>query len=53
MEEDLEDIVFNLEVFLAGGPEQHSKMTTELHMGHPQAAWFTRPYAVLFLAKTE
>ncbi|MER5728434.1 hypothetical protein ABT084_08840 [Streptomyces sp. NPDC002138] len=53
VEEDLEDIAFELEVFLAGGPEQRSKITTELHVGHPHAAWFSPRYAVLYLAKTK
>nr|WTB28166.1 hypothetical protein OG781_00020 [Streptomyces sp. NBC_00830]WTB35917.1 hypothetical protein OG781_46565 [Streptomyces sp. NBC_00830] len=53
VEEDLDDIVFELEVFLAGGPEQHSTITTELHIGHPYATWFSPRYAVLYLAKTK
>ncbi|MFJ3882918.1 hypothetical protein ACIPW5_36380 [Streptomyces sp. NPDC090077] len=52
VEEDLEDIVFELAVFLAGGPEQRSKITTELHVGHPPATWFSPRYAVLYRAKT-
>ncbi|MFJ9342321.1 hypothetical protein ACIRP0_23945 [Streptomyces sp. NPDC101733] len=40
-------------MFLAGGPEQHSKITTELHTGHPPATWFGPRYAVLYRAKTK
>ncbi|MFD3870244.1 hypothetical protein [Streptomyces sp. NPDC058623] len=53
VEEDLDDIVFELEVFLAGGPEQHSTITTRVHIGHPHERWFNPPYAVLYLAKTK
>ncbi|WP_345190851.1 hypothetical protein [Streptomyces lavendulae] len=51
VEEDLEDIVFELTVFLAGGPEQRSNITTELHVGDPHAKWFSSRYAVLYRAK--
>ncbi|MER7514593.1 hypothetical protein ABTX82_40730 [Streptomyces lavendulae] len=51
VEEDLEDIVFELTLFLADGPEQRSNITTELHVGDPQATWFSSRYAVLYRAK--
>ncbi|MFB6783406.1 hypothetical protein ACFCX0_40315 [Streptomyces sp. NPDC056352] len=53
VEEDLDDIVFELRAFLGGGPEQHLTITTELHVGHPHATWFSPRYAVLYLAKTK
>ncbi|MCX5409911.1 hypothetical protein OHA37_39490 [Streptomyces sp. NBC_00335] len=51
VEEDVEDIVFELTVFLAGGPEQRSKITTELHVGDPHATWHSRRYAMLYRTK--
>ncbi|MFD5143084.1 hypothetical protein [Streptomyces sp. NPDC058401] len=51
VEEDVEDIVFELAVFLAGGPEQRSKITTELHVGDPHTTWNSPRYAVLYRAK--
>lgn len=34
--EDLDDIAFELEAFLAGGPEQSSTVTTRIHLGPPR-----------------
>lgn len=53
VQEDLDDIVFELEAFLGGGPEQRSDVTVEIHVGQPDATWSGRPHALLFLAKPE
>ncbi|MCX5152206.1 hypothetical protein OHB36_36710 [Streptomyces sp. NBC_00320] len=53
VEEDIDDIIFELEVFLGGGPEQHSEITTELHIDQPGATWPGHRHALLHLAKPE
>ncbi|MFF3215511.1 hypothetical protein ACFYYB_33370 [Streptomyces sp. NPDC002886] len=53
VEEDIDDIVFELKAFLGGGPEQHSEITTEVHVGGTVATWPGRQHALLYLAKPE
>ncbi|MFJ8212066.1 hypothetical protein [Streptomyces sp. NPDC096033] len=53
MEEDLDDIIFELEVFLGGGPEQRSEITAEVHVGRTDATWPGRQHALLYVAKPE
>ena len=50
--EDLADLTGDLGAFLAGGPEQHSTITTDLHIGQADSAWPGRQHALLYLAKT-
>jgi hypothetical protein len=49
--EDLTDIVSELEAYLAGGPEQHSLITTQIHVGRPDATWPGYAHALLYIAK--
>ncbi|WP_326790578.1 hypothetical protein [Streptomyces sp. NBC_00151] len=53
VEEDLDDIIFELEVFLGGGPEQRSEITAEVHVGRTDATWPGRRHALLYVAKPE
>lgn len=49
--EDLDDIVADLEAFLAGGPDQNSAITTRVHLGPPDATWPGSTQALLYVAK--
>ncbi|MFD6156533.1 hypothetical protein ACFWF7_18345 [Nocardia sp. NPDC060256] len=49
--EDLVEIVGDLEAFLSGGPEQGSVITTQVHLGWPDAVWHTGSYAPFYIAK--
>ena len=49
--EDLDDIAFELGAFLAGGPEEHSLITTQLHTGPADSSWPGRAHDLLYLAK--
>ncbi|MFC7266733.1 MULTISPECIES: hypothetical protein [Streptomyces] len=51
VDEDLDDIAFELEAFLGGGPEQRSEIITEVYVGPPDSTWSGRPHALLYLAK--
>ncbi|WP_329375696.1 hypothetical protein OG625_00155 [Streptomyces sp. NBC_01351] len=53
VEEDLDDIIFELSVFLGGGPEQHSEIAAEIHVGRTDATWPGRRHALLYVAKPE
>ncbi|WP_330309757.1 MULTISPECIES: hypothetical protein [unclassified Streptomyces] len=52
LEEDIDDIVFELEAFLGGGPEQHSQIASQVHVGQPDGTWPGRSHALLYLAKS-
>jgi hypothetical protein len=49
--EDLDDIVADLEAFLASGPDQASAITTRVHLGPPDATWPGSTQALLYVAK--
>jgi hypothetical protein len=53
IEEDIEDIAFELQAFLAGGPEQHSRIISRVHVGRPDATWPGRSHALLYLTKAQ
>ncbi|MFJ1709404.1 hypothetical protein [Kitasatospora sp. NPDC088346] len=53
IEEDIDDIAFELRAFLVGGPEQHSPITSRVHVGRPDATWPGRSHALLYLAKPQ
>ncbi|MBG6139010.1 hypothetical protein [Longispora fulva] len=49
--EDIDDIVFELEAFLGGGPEQSSHIVTRIHVGSAGEGWDGRKFDLLYLAK--
>ncbi|MEU8074899.1 hypothetical protein AB0B31_05570 [Catellatospora citrea] len=49
--EDVDDICFELEAFLAGGPEQRSCVSTRIYVGPADKDWPGSAHALLFLAK--
>jgi hypothetical protein len=49
--EDLDDIVADLEAFLAGGPDQNSAISTRVHLGPPDATWPGSTQTLLYVAK--
>jgi hypothetical protein len=48
---DSEDIFFELDASLSGGPEEHSELKTQIHVGQPDDTWVGRSHALLYLAK--
>ncbi|MFH9355645.1 hypothetical protein [Kitasatospora sp. NPDC017646] len=52
IQEDIEDVAFELETFLSGGPEQHSQIVSQVHVGQPDDTWPGRSHALLYLAKS-
>ncbi|MEC3958886.1 hypothetical protein VMT65_38035 [Nocardia sp. CDC153] len=51
--EDLDDIVSDLHALLSGGPEQNSVITTQVHLGWPDATWHSGSYAPFYIAKPD
>ncbi|WP_370353409.1 hypothetical protein [Catenulispora sp. EB89] len=51
VEEDTQHITDDLEVFLGGGPDQRSRILTQIHVGRPDTAWPGRAHALLYIAK--
>jgi len=51
VQEAIDDIIGELDAFLAGGPEQHSQIIAQIHIGQPDATWPGRSHALLHLAK--
>ncbi|MEV4613057.1 hypothetical protein AB0K43_10695 [Kitasatospora sp. NPDC049258] len=51
VQECLDDITFELQALLVGGPEQSSEIITTIHLGAPDAAWPGHSHALLHLAK--
>jgi len=51
VDEDIEDIFFQLDATLSGGPEEHSELKTQIHVGQPDDTWPGRSHALLYLAK--
>jgi hypothetical protein len=49
--EDLTDIAADLEACLSGGPDQNSTITTQVHIGPPDATWPGYTQALLYVAK--
>jgi hypothetical protein len=49
--EDLNDIVAEPEAFLSGGPDQNSTITTQVHLGPPDATWPGSAQTLLYVAK--
>ncbi len=53
IDEDIDDIAFELRTFFADGPEQHSPITSRVHVGQPDATWPGRSHALTYLAKPQ
>ena len=51
VDEDIEDIFLELDALLSGGPEEHSTLKTQIHVGQPDDTWAGRSHALLYLAK--
>ncbi len=49
--DDLQDIRDDLDAFLNGGPEANLLISTQIHVGPPDADWPGRTHALLYLAK--
>jgi hypothetical protein len=49
--EDIDDIAFELEALLVGGPEHLSGITTRIHLGQPDNTWSGGSHALLYRAK--
>ena len=49
--DDIAEMVSIIEAYLAGGPEQDSTITTNLHIGQPDLSWAGRQHDLLFVAK--
>ncbi|MER7756691.1 hypothetical protein [Kitasatospora sp. NPDC097643] len=52
IEEDIDDIIFDVEAFLSGGPEHHSQIASQVHVGQSDSTWPGRSHALLYLAKS-
>lgn len=50
-EEDIQDIADDLAVYLGGGPDQRSRILTQIHVGRPDAGWPGYTHALLYIAK--
>ncbi|MDT0266719.1 hypothetical protein RM844_10480 [Streptomyces sp. DSM 44915] len=50
--EDLDDLVSELSVCLAGGPERDSEIIAAPHLGPPDPSWPGHRHAPLYLAKS-
>lgn len=53
LHEDLQDIADDLDGLLAGGPEQLTRISVQIHIGPADTSWPGRPHALLYLAKPE
>ncbi|WIX93235.1 hypothetical protein [Amycolatopsis sp. DG1A-15b] len=51
IDEDINDIAFELDALLGGGPEQSSGITTQIHLGQPDNTWPGGAHALLYCAK--
>ena len=51
VQEDIDDIIGKLDAFLAGGPEQLSQITAQIHIGQPDTTWPGHSHALLHIAK--
>lgn len=51
VQEDVADITGDLDAFLAGGPEQRTRISAEIHTGPADEGWPGRGHALLYLAK--